>query len=337
VKIFFFSTVFHPSVGGVETVVETLCREFVRAGHEVRLATLTPGPSETDYPFEINRQPGLRRFLRLLRWADVHMQANVSLKYCWPLMIAPRRAIYGHHCFYQKDDGSFSMLARLKRLVARSSNGIANSHYTAARLKCHYTVLNPYNDEIFQTTVSWHERPGDLVFLGRLVSQKGCDVLFRALGLLAAEELRPRLTVIGDGPERVDLANLAHFFGIEDQVCFVGILKDEALAVELNRHRFIVVPSVIEEPFGVVALEGLACGCLPIVSENGGLVDAIGPHGLTVPNGDPVALAARLREALSAPEGAAALLEGSRQHLEQFRAENVAARYLEIFEQALLR
>ena len=51
-KIFFFSTVFSPSVGGVENVVETLCREFVRAGHQVRLATLTPEPSNADFPFE---------------------------------------------------------------------------------------------------------------------------------------------------------------------------------------------------------------------------------------------------------------------------------------------
>lgn len=334
-RIFFFSTVFHPSVGGIEIIAETLCREFIRAGHEVRLATLTPGPSEIGFPFEITRRPGLRQFLRLLRWADIHVQANVSLKYCWPLMIAPHRLVYQYQNVYQRDDGSLSPLDRLKRLVARSSNGIANSRYTAAKLKCNWTILNPYDDEVFQAIVSWHERPGDLVFLGRLVSQKGCDVLLRALGLLAAEELRPLLTVIGDGPDRAELANLARSLGIEDQVRFAGILRDKALATELNRHRLIVVPSRYEEPFGVVALEGLACGCVPIVSANGGLVDAIGPHGLTVPNGDPVALATRLREVLGEPEGAAALLDGSAQHLEQFHAENVAARYLEIFQKVL--
>lgn len=331
-RIFFFSTVFHPSVGGIESVAETLCREFVCAGHEVRLATQTPGPSKIDFPFEIARQPGPRRFLELLRWADIHVQANVSLKFCWPLVVSPRRFVYRHGGVYQRDDGSLVPLDRLKRFVARRSNGIANSRYTAAKLKCRYTVLNPYNDEIFQTTVPWHERPGDLVFLGRLVSQKGCDVLITALGHLAAEGLRPRLTVVGDGPDRADLSTLARSLGIDDRVHFAGKLREEALARELNRHRFIVVPSRYEEPFGVVALEGLACGCVPIVSEKGGLVDAIGPHGLTALNGDPVALAARLREVLREPERATALLDGSAQHLEQFRAEDVAARYLEIFQ-----
>lgn len=336
-RIFFFSTVFHPSVGGIETVVETLCQEFVRAGHEVRLATLTPGPAQMDFPFEVIRQASARCFLRLLRWADIHVQANVSLKYCWPLVIAPHRFMYQHHNVYQRDDGSLGPLDRVKRFVARRSNGIVNSCYTATKLKCRCTVLNPYDDEVFRATMPWHERPGDLVFLGRLVSQKGCDVLVQALGLLAAERIRPRLTVIGDGPDHAYLADLAHSLDIGNQVCFAGMMREKALALELNRNHYIVVPSRYEEPFGVVALEGLACGCVPIVSETGGLVDAIGPHGLTVPNGDPVALAARLREVLSAPEDAAALLDGSAQHLEQFRAENVAARYLEIFEQTLLR
>lgn len=334
-KIFFFSTVFHPSVGGIEIIAETLCREFVRAGHDVQLATLTPGPSEIDFPFEVIRHPSVRCFLQLLRWADIHVQANVSLKHCWPLIIAPRRFVYQYHNVYQRDDGSLSSLDRLKRLVARSSKGIANSRYTAAKLKCRCTILNPYDDEVFRATVSWHERPGDLLFLGRLVSQKGCDVLLRALGLLAAERLRPNLTIIGNGPDREGLAQLARSLDISDQVRFTGTLRENALAMELNRHRFIVVPSRYEEPFGVVALEGLACGCVPIVSEKGGLVDAIGPHGFTVPNGDEVALAARLREVLTAPARAAALLDGSAQHLEQFRAENVAARYLETFEKVL--
>jgi len=332
VKIFFFTTVFYPSVGGIETVVEVLCREFVRAGHAVRLATLTPSPSETDFPFEVMRNPNVRLFLESLRWADIHIQANVSLKFCWPLVVRAAPVIYQHHCAYKRDDGSVKPQDRLKRLVARVANGIANSHYTAAELNCRYTVLNPYDNAAFGTTTPWHQRPGDFVFLGRLVSQKGCDVLIRALGILAAEGLRPQLTVIGDGPDRADLAALAESTGISPQVQFAGTVRGAALALELNRHRFIIVPSRIEEPFGVVALEGLACGCVPIVSRDGGLVDAIGPHGFTVPNGDANELAARLREAMTEPERAAALLDGTEEHLKQFRVENVAARYLAVFE-----
>ena len=92
-----------------------------------------------------------------------------------------------------------------------------------------------------------------------------------------------------------------------------------------------IVPSRYEEPFGVVALEGLACGCLPIVAERGGLVDAIGPHGLTFPNGDHSALANRLHDVLVRPVVAAGLLQGSPAHLQEFRAETVAKRYLAVF------
>jgi hypothetical protein len=78
-KIFFFSTVFSPSVGGIERMTETLCGEFVDMGHEVRLATLTPGNG--NFPYPVIRKPGVWEFLRLLQWCDIHIQANVSLKY----------------------------------------------------------------------------------------------------------------------------------------------------------------------------------------------------------------------------------------------------------------
>ena len=48
---------------------------------------------------------------------------------------------------------------------------------------------------------------------------------------------------------------------------------------ELNRHEIMVVPSRWNELFGVVALEGMACGCAMLVSDGGGLPDAVGYAG----------------------------------------------------------
>ena len=59
-KIFFYSTVFAPSIGGIETLTETLCRQFVALGHDVTLATETYGESEM--PFDVIRRPGSRSF-----------------------------------------------------------------------------------------------------------------------------------------------------------------------------------------------------------------------------------------------------------------------------------
>lgn len=332
-KIFFYSTFFAPSVGGIERMAELLCNEFTTLGHEVVLATETPG--DGTFPFSVERQPSASDMMRLARWCDVHIQANVSLKAAWVRLLASRKTFYRHGNVYQRDDGSKRMVDHLKTAVAKATPGVANSTYTAARTGAEHVIFNAYDDATFGPAPAWESKDRDLVFLGRLVSQKGCDTLIDALGRLAAREHRPGLTVIGDGPDREALARQADEAGVADQVTFRGKLKGHALAAELARHRVMVVPSRYEEPFGIVALEGLASGCIPVVSERGGLTDAIGGHGFTFPNGDAAALADRLEGILSDIEAARHRLDGVDAHLSQCRARAVAENYIAVFEQHL--
>ncbi|MFO0017568.1 MAG: glycosyltransferase family 4 protein [Synechococcaceae cyanobacterium] len=155
---------------------------------------------------------------------------------------------------------------------------------------------------------AWRQRPWELVFLGRLVQEKGLDVLLRALPLLeAATGLRPRLRVIGDGPMASDWRDLARQLGVEAQVRFVGSLHGAPLARALSECRIGVVPSVWEEPMGMVAAEFLAAGVVPVVSERGGLAEVVGAAGLSFSNGDANALAAQLEVLLADPVEEASL------------------------------
>lgn len=328
-RIFFYSTVFAPSVGGIERLAETLCREFVALGHEVVLATETAG--DNGYPFTVSRGASRAELRRLLRWCDVHVQANVSLKAAWMRFLAPRRTFYQHNNVYQRDDGSKHVLDHAKTALARATPGIANSAYTAERTGAEHVILNAYDDETFGPAPPWEDKDRELVFLGRLVSQKGCDTLIEALAHLAARDIRPGLTIIGDGPDRAALERMSAERDLAGQIRFLGGLTGDDLAAELSRHRVIVVPSRYEEPFGIVALEGLACGCIPIVSERGGLTDAIGGHGYSFPNGDAAALADRLEGVLRDMPAARARLDGVERHLARCRARAVAERYLEVF------
>ena len=99
-------------------------------------------------------------------------------------------------------------------------------------------------------------------------------------------------------------------------------------------HRILVVPSRWREPFGLVALEGIACGCVAVVSADGGLIDAAGPCGRSVPNGDVPALARCLRELLTEPTQIAYLRAGADVHLARHASSAVAQRYLEIIADA---
>jgi glycosyltransferase involved in cell wall biosynthesis len=152
-------------------------------------------------------------------------------------------------------------------------------------------IGNPYKEDTFKILGSI-EKTSDFIFLGRLVSDKGADLAIRAFHQLL---LRKRIdfnspttlmTIVGEGPERQTLEKLVFELGLQKKVLFKGALLGRELVECLNQHRFLVVPSLWEEPFGLVALEGMACGCLPIVSDGGGLPDAVGKAGIVFKRGD---------------------------------------------------
>lgn len=334
-KIFFYSSAFSPSVGGIETLVEVLCRQFSALGHEVEVATETPGDETHSYPFGVTRRGSLRQLRRLLTWCDIHVQANVSLKAAWMVASAPRKSIYQHNNVYQRDDGSKGSLDLLKIALAHAFPGIANSSYTSTKTGAENVILNAYDDATFRQRQTPEEKDRDLVFLGRLVSQKGGDTLIDALGLLSQQGCRPNLTIIGDGAERPALEQGAARLQVGGQIRFLGGLTGLSLATEIAKHRVIVVPSRYEEPFGIVALEGLASGCVPIVSERGGMLEAIGGHGFTFANGDSAALAEQLRHVLSDYKNARQRLNGVESHLARCSARAVAAQYVAVFKRHL--
>ncbi|MEW1949031.1 glycosyltransferase [Pseudarthrobacter sp902506025] len=172
--------------------------------------------------------------------------------------------------------------------------------------------------------------PGSLVFVGRLVPGKGVHVLLQALHQLKQEGIQPPLTVIGDGHQRAILEKLTEVLGLTGQVSFSGVVKGEKLVEVLNRHDIMVIPSVWNEPFGVVALEGAACGCYIVGTENGGLPEAIGNCGTVVPNNNADALANGIQHALLRPPRGEDFSISRNQHLERHTPEAMVNGYLAI-------
>ena len=96
-----------------------------------------------------------------------------------------------------------------------------------------------------------------------------------------------------------------------------------------------VVPSLWDEPFGIVALEGIACGCVVIGSEGGGLKDAIGSCGVTFPNGDVQALTQILLKLLKNPDQTSIYRANAPDHLLRHQKSAIAEAYLQILETAI--
>ena len=333
-RILAISRNFLPNLGGLETAADALTRAWAEAGHEVVLATETQGEETRRSGVSILRRPAPGVLLAAARRAEIVWHNHVSLRAAWTQAIAPRPWVVTHQGWIRGADGGLSPMHRLKRSVARRAHAVAISTAIADDLPMAATVIpNPYRDRLFRNLD--RPRPFDLAFLGRFVSDKGAGLLIDALARLTSGGRVPRLLMIGEGPEGVPLRALAARLGVANQVEFAGPLRDEAVVEALNAAEILVVPSLYREPFGIVALEGIACGCAVVASAGGGLPEAVGPCGLTFPNGDASALAAALGELIDREDRRRALRAGAAAHLAGFTAAAVAERYLSLFQSVI--
>jgi glycosyltransferase involved in cell wall biosynthesis len=134
----------------------------------------------------------------------------------------------------------------------------------------------------------------NLLFAGRLVKQKGIDVLLDALSLLPHDE-RWTLSLAGDGPEWTALAAQAARNGVFDRLKFLGWNTKEALAGIYRSADIFVLPSR-DEGMSNALLEAMATGLPVICTDVAGMRDVVvdGETGLIVPPEHPPSLLAAL-------------------------------------------
>ena len=295
-RILICSFDFYPRIGGTETAGMTLAKGLCERGYQVTVVTTTAGSNEdAAFPFAIVRQPGAARLLRLFQAADLVWHNHVSLRLLWPLSLVRRPLVLVHHCPLETDTGPGPRFGDLKRAACRLGHNafVSNAYRKSARLSGP-VIYNAYDEANFH---AWPdvERDRDVVFLGRLVREKGADILVDALALLAAGGTRLRATIIGSGPQQEELQAQAAAHGLADLVEFRGTLRGEALSRTLARHRVMAMPSRWFEGLPISAVEALACGCVVVGADSGGLPEAIGACGLVVARNSAPDLAAALK------------------------------------------
>src|SRR5690606_20461132 len=135
--------------------------------------------------------------------------SNISLRALWPLLLLRRPWVVTHHTWIARTDGSLGLADRAKRALLAAAFGISISRAIADSVGARSVVIpNAYRDDVFKIRRRV-ARDRDVVFMGRLVSDKGADLLLRALALLAERGLRLTATVVGGGPEEGALKALA--------------------------------------------------------------------------------------------------------------------------------
>src|ERR1700735_1222390 len=153
------------------------------------------------------------------------------------------------------------------------------------------------------------------VFLGRLVSTKGVRVLIEAAGLLKAKNREFEVRIIGDGPERRELA--------------------KRVEENLSAATAVVMPSLGGEVFGLVAAENMQMGKLVIASDIGALSEVLGDAGMTFATGDAEHLA-RCMDAVIADPALAEQLgrKALRRIAEVFAADQMVDNHMRVYQES---
>jgi glycosyltransferase involved in cell wall biosynthesis len=214
---------------------------------------------------------------------------------------------------------------------------VANSQWTAARLARDGVTLDghfTYGVPELGPRPPLAETPV-VAFVGRLFRKKGVDVLLRAMAAVRKAVPDAQLRIVGEGPERAALERLTRELSLPaESVSFHGFVRRENLDALLGDGWLQVVPSVYEEPFGVVTIEAMMRGTAVIASSTGGPSEVVreGKTGFLVPPGDSAALAeAMIRvlsdRALAERLGAAGYAEALREFTESASIDRLLALY----------
>ena len=169
--------------------------------------------------------------------------------------------------------------------------------------------------------------PGVPLFVcaGRLIPQKGTDLVIRALAVYRQQYGRCALWVIGDGPERDSLVQLGRRLGVEDMVTYLGTVDHQVLKGAFQACVAFVFPT-LQDFVGRVVVEALSVGAPVVASPMTGAVGTIvhdGVNGIVVDPRDAAALAGAMHRAVD-PETSRALHEGVRRTNAALRPEAVS-------------
>ena len=321
---------FFPNVGGIETVFSLLVREWEAEGHEVRVihpeAACDHASGLLPPKTPIYHAPSSAITAELHRWCDIVVHGSLNTRYLAALIFSGKPCIVTQHGSVTATGlAPLSKVQRIKRWISRRFPNITCSQFVADELGVHPLATgNPYQDDVFRIGDEVR-REKELIFVGRLVTDKGLPLLLRALHSLHEQGIHPKLSVVGTGPELSHCQALVQEFGLNNEVTFLGVMQPMGVAEHLRRHQILVVPSAFREPFGIVALEGIACGCKVVASGAGGMSESVGSCGIFFENNSLEGLVDALKQSLAQAPVDAAVRE---RHLAPFRASKVAAAYM---------
>jgi glycosyltransferase involved in cell wall biosynthesis len=291
-------------------------------------------PRRTDLP--VHRLPlfvarGLRSIGRALWRMNRYDMIYVDTIICLDHIIAARFCrkpviIHIHEIPLGREMAVFRRILLFSRATLMFNSIATRDAFRLPKGKKDYVIYNGATIPITAPRAFYDgTRPLRLMVIGRLNFWKGQEVLIDAMGRMSAE-MRARIEVrivggvFGDQDHfREDIEQRIATLGLGETITIHPFTNDPTGAYRWA--DVVVVPSTRPEPFGRVAIEGMAYSCAVIASGHGGLVESIddGVTGYLVPPSDPEALRAAIETYLAVPARVAAQGKaGYQRFLERF-------------------
>ena len=321
-------------VGGLAIHVAGLSRALVRRG-DLRVTVLTPGGQGQPHlvqedgveivrlgcnPFD--RLPALKaaadmnaRFVALAEglvgehtivhahdWMTAQAGCALSLHHHLPLLATFHSSERGRSGQLSQPRPNPEIQALERQLFLGAHRRLAPSAAMAREIAANYgsrsTLVVPNGVDLPTPAPEACRVPGRILYVGRLVQEKGLAHLLQSLAAVRAVLPAAHLAIVGDGPERPALLRQMRRLRLDGGVEFLGQLPPDAVAKQRAAAQVAVVPSYYE-PFGLVALEAMAWGVPLVASDVGGLREFTEGEAVLVPPANAAALAQALVRVLS--------------------------------------
>ncbi len=368
-KILLYSHYFFPSSGGVEKTTLLLARYLEETGHQATIITQIQTSEEDAWPFRVIRRPKLRRLISEINQTDiVHLQGFVLV----PFVVAKtlgRPVIWAHHgydltcpkqigwkdggdasfrinqcirCLQRDHDATMTLglvlLLFVKRFFKRFVDAhVAPSNYLLRREGLDGLVIpNPVDTGMYAPGPQ--NRPKNrILFVGRLIEEKGVGVLLEALEILNSNGGQYDLEIVGTGQKIAELQGLVQNRKMQNHVSFSRSVPEEKLVEKIQSATVVAAPTLNAEPFGIVGIEAMSCATPFIATNRGGFLEFAEGVATLVPPGDAVSLAQAIQKVSLEGNSSPRLLVGRQRMVSRYDYRITGAEYLRLYEHLLSR
>ncbi len=176
-----------------------------------------------------------------------------------------------------------------------------------------------------------------IFFAGRIVNEKGIQVLLNAAPKILANYPNVKFVIAGRGPCMEELQGLTRYLGLEQKVYFTGYLNDVQITKMYKAIDVATFPSLYE-PFGIVALEGMLAGAATVVSDSGGLNEIVSHRidGMKSYAGNPNSLADSILECLYDEQLCAQMAKKAQEKVvKEFNWDTISKKTMDVYKTAI--